>query len=85
MWCDSPESPCGAILPNRHVVRFSRIAGVERDSGESRHDDLADQMRIGGLGLHFIRNLMDEVTYTADRRHGNQLVMVKKLQKDGDQ
>jgi len=59
--------------------------GTERDSGESRHDDLADQMRIGGLGLHFIRNLMDEVTYTADRRHGNQLVMVKKLQKDGDQ
>lgn len=48
-------------------------------------DDLADQMRVGGLGLHFIRNLMDEVTYTTDRRHGNRLVMVKKLQKDGDQ
>ncbi|HOU39914.1 MAG TPA: ATP-binding protein [Promineifilum sp.] len=47
-------------------------------------DELADQMRIGGLGLHFIRNLMDEVTYTADRRHGNRLVMVKKLHKDGD-
>ncbi len=45
-------------------------------------DELADQMRVGGLGLHFIRNLMDEVTYTADRRHGNRLVMVKKLQKD---
>jgi len=48
-------------------------------------DELVDQMRVGGLGLHFIRNLMDEVTYTADRRHGNRLVMVKKLQKDGDQ
>lgn len=45
-------------------------------------DELANQMRIGGLGLHFIRNLMDEVTYTADGRHGNRLVMVKKLQKD---
>jgi serine/threonine-protein kinase RsbW len=45
-------------------------------------DELANQMRIGGLGLHFIRNLMDEVTYTADRRKGNRLVMVKKLQKD---
>ena len=45
-------------------------------------DELATQMRIGGLGLHFIRNLMDEVTYTADGRHGNRLVMVKKLQKD---
>ncbi len=45
-------------------------------------DELANQMRIGGLGLHFIRNLMDEVTYTADGRHGNRLVMVKKLHKD---
>ncbi len=55
------------------------------DSGQrDETDDLADQMRIGGLGLHFIRNLMDEVTYTADRRRGNRLVMVKKLQKDGD-
>lgn len=45
-------------------------------------DELANQMRIGGLGLHFIRNLMDEVTYTADGRQGNRLVMVKKLQKD---
>ena len=45
-------------------------------------DELASQMRVGGLGLHFIRNLMDEVTYTADRRGGNRLVMVKKLQKD---
>ena len=45
-------------------------------------DELAGQMRVGGLGLHFIRNLMDEVTYTADRRGGNRLVMVKKRQKD---
>ena len=45
-------------------------------------DELASQMRVGGLGLHFIRNLMDEVIYTADRRGGNRLVMVKKLQKD---
>lgn len=52
------------------------------DSEAMSSDALADQMPIGGLGLHFIRNLMDEVTYTADRRQGNRLVMVKKLQKD---
>lgn len=45
-------------------------------------EELVNQMPIGGLGLHFIRNLMDEVIYTADRRGGNRLVMVKKLQKD---
>ncbi len=42
-------------------------------------DELTSQMRIGGLGLHFIRNLMDEVHFTSDRRTGNQLTMVKKL------
>jgi serine/threonine-protein kinase RsbW len=42
-------------------------------------EELTSQMRIGGLGLHFIRNLMDEVHFTSDRLHGNILVMVKKL------
>lgn len=45
-------------------------------------DELTSQVRIGGLGLHFIRNLMDEVHFTSDQRQGNRLVMVKKLQKD---
>lgn len=45
-------------------------------------EEVARQLRIGGLGLHFIRNLMDEVHFTSDRRQGNRLVMVKKLPKD---
>jgi anti-sigma regulatory factor (Ser/Thr protein kinase) len=36
------------------------------------------QLQIGGLGLHFIRNLMDEVHFTFDREQGNTLIMVKK-------
>ncbi len=46
---------------------------------EASAEELTSQMRIGGLGLHFIRNLMDEVHFTSDRRKGNQLIMVKKL------
>jgi serine/threonine-protein kinase RsbW len=42
-------------------------------------EELTNQMRIGGLGLHFIRNLMDEVHFTSGGRQGNKLVMVKKL------
>lgn len=42
-------------------------------------EELTSQLRIGGLGLHFIRNLMDEVHFTSDRRQGNELVMIKKL------
>ncbi|MFO7662244.1 MAG: ATP-binding protein [Chloroflexota bacterium] len=42
-------------------------------------EELTSQLRIGGLGWHFIRNLMDEVHFTSDQQSGNKLVMVKKL------
>lgn len=48
-------------------------------NNEASAEELTSQLRIGGLGLHFIRNLMDEVHFTSDRRQGNQLIMVKKL------
>jgi serine/threonine-protein kinase RsbW len=36
------------------------------------------QRELGGVGLHFVRNLMDEVTYT--RRDGiNRLRLTKRL------
>ena len=47
---------------------------------EASPEELTSQLRIGGLGLHFIRNLMDEVHFTSDRRRGNQLLMLKKLE-----
>jgi anti-sigma regulatory factor (Ser/Thr protein kinase) len=43
-------------------------------------DDLSQQLQVGGLGLHFIRNLMDEVYFTFDTDRGNTMVMVKYLQ-----
>lgn len=39
--------------------------------------EVSDQLQVGGLGLHFIRNLMDEVYFTFDPEEGNTLVMVK--------
>ena len=42
-------------------------------------EELTSQVRIGGLGLHFIRKLMDDVTFRSDRLHGNELTMIKKL------
>lgn len=42
-------------------------------------EEMANQLRIGGLGLHFIRNLMDEVHFTSDHLSGNKLTMVKRL------
>jgi serine/threonine-protein kinase RsbW len=40
--------------------------------------EVSDHLQVGGLGLHFIRNLMDEVRFTFDQERGNTLVMVKK-------
>lgn len=38
-----------------------------------------DDLKIGGLGIHFMRKLMDEVHFTVDRNGGNRLVMTKYL------
>jgi serine/threonine-protein kinase RsbW len=39
-----------------------------------------DQLKIGGLGLHFMRRMMDEVRFRFDARKGNTLIMVKRLE-----
>lgn len=38
-----------------------------------------DALEVGGLGLHFMRRLMDEVTFTFDQKKGNLLTMKKRL------
>lgn len=40
-----------------------------------------DERRVGGLGMHFVRKLMDEVSYTFDAEKGNELIMRKRLTK----
>ena len=37
-----------------------------------------DAMKVGGLGLFFMRKLMDEVTFSFDAATGNHLVMLKR-------
>ncbi len=40
-----------------------------------------DNLRIGGLGIHFMRKLMDDVRFIVGDTQGNRLVMVKHLPK----
>ena len=47
-------------------------------------DDL-DNLQIGGLGIHFMRKLMDEVHFQMDDKQGNRLVMVKYLSRSRQQ
>jgi serine/threonine-protein kinase RsbW len=44
-----------------------------------QNPDKIDQLKIGGLGLHFMRRLMDEVTFSFDTNRGNTLIMVKHI------
>lgn len=44
-----------------------------------------DQLKIGGLGIHFMRKLMDEIHFYYDDEDGNQLVMIKYLQSPNSQ
>ncbi len=51
--------------------------------GDSADDptlsDFLDHLQVGGLGIHFMRELMDEVQYSFDEGRGNQLVLVKMI------
>jgi len=38
-----------------------------------------DKRKVGGLGIYFIRKMMDEVSYDFDAEKGNKLTMRKKL------
>ena len=40
-----------------------------------------DKREVGGLGIHFMRKMMDEVSYNFDAEGGNELTMRKKLLK----
>ncbi len=39
-----------------------------------------DELKVGGLGIHFMRNLMDEIRYQFDEKQGNTLIMVKYIE-----
>lgn len=46
---------------------------------ELQNLDNLDDLKVGGLGLHFMKKLMDEVIFAFDKEKGNQLIMIKKL------
>lgn len=42
-------------------------------------EDVVNSLKVGGLGIHFMRKLMDEVRFQFDKATGNTLVMIKKI------
>lgn len=47
--------------------------------------DEVDDLKIGGLGFHFMRKLMDEIHFDPDHSEGNTLTMVKFLSREQKQ
>ncbi len=41
--------------------------------------DNIEKVKIGGLGIHFMRKLMDDVSFSFDPQTGNELIMKKKI------
>jgi serine/threonine-protein kinase RsbW len=39
--------------------------------------EFLDSLKIGGLGIHFMRKLMDDVQYSFNNEDGNRLTLVK--------
>jgi serine/threonine-protein kinase RsbW len=42
--------------------------------------EAAENLQIGGLGIHFMRQLMDDIQFVFDKRQGNKLIMTKKIE-----
>lgn len=67
-------------FPDRHIEIGFRDSGLPFNPMEEHLSDLTSDLEdreVGGLGIHFIRKLMDEVRY---KREGNfnVLVLVKR-------
>jgi serine/threonine-protein kinase RsbW len=45
--------------------------------------DSLDKLKIGGLGIHFMKKLMDEIHFHFDPKRGNRLTMIKRLSGEG--
>ncbi len=57
---------------------YLRDFGVKADHKKIKPRKL-DDVRPGGLGVHFIKSVMDEVIYDNNFDQGNQLKLVKKI------
>jgi anti-sigma regulatory factor (Ser/Thr protein kinase) len=67
-----------------HLVITMRDRGKAFDPTSVPPPDLESEIherRVGGLGMHLMKELMDEVRYSFDTAEGNKLVMKKKLKK----
>ncbi|MCA9928317.1 MAG: ATP-binding protein [Anaerolineales bacterium] len=49
------------------------------DDPSFSEEDVVNSLKVGGLGIHFMRKLMDDVHFRFDETTGNTLVMIKNI------
>ena len=75
--CDEPIEATFIIEGDDFNVQI-RDYGKQCDVGQIKPRDLKD-IKSGGLGTHFMNEIMDEVSYCTNRAKGTMLTMIKKL------
>lgn len=63
------------------TVPEPKLPAEKENSNDAALGNIMDSLQVGGLGIHFIRKLMDEVHYSFNGKHGNTLILVKKIDK----
>lgn len=65
---------------NPNNVPEPKMPPKPEDPGFSE-EEVVNSLKIGGLGIHFMRKLMDDIQYHFDEKTGNTLIMIKKINK----
>ena len=71
-------------LVDDDLIITIRDYGKPFDPDSVSHPDLEadlDKRKVGGLGIYFMKKLMDDISYTFDPKKGNELTMRKRLLK----
>jgi phosphoserine phosphatase RsbU/P len=78
--CDEPIEATFTIEDDDFKVQI-RDYGKQCDTSKIKPREL-DCIRPGGLGTHFMNEVMDEVSYCTDRAKGTLLTMIKHLKSE---
>jgi anti-sigma regulatory factor (Ser/Thr protein kinase) len=78
--CDEPIEASFFIEKDDFKVQI-RDYGKQCDSSEIKPRCL-EEIRPGGLGTHFMNEIMDEVSYCTNRSKGTLLTMIKHLKSE---
>jgi serine/threonine-protein kinase RsbW len=70
------------VMTIRDNGRSFEPANVPPPQSVSSDDpqDAVKNLQVGGLGIHFMRQLMDDIQFVFDKKKGNQLTMIKKIE-----